>query len=661
MENVIVVSKGVVCASPTPARLVTLDRIAISVSQLVTTLFAETTQTASRSTAPTSVCVSLGIQEMANTVQCIVYHTPHSCYHIISLYPLICIHTSVVTHTLCEQKIGNEEKRKGEERKSGCPSPPYMVPPVAMYAINPCASNGHGCHKNAACHFKGPGKHSCTCVEGYTGDGTVCTVIDPCQTSNGGCPSNSSVCNFLGPNKGNCSCLPGFENFQDGAGCSMVDLCKGGGGCDINANCIMPSPGQKMCICKDGFRGNFNNTHCYGSIIQRLEDLNDAGPAEVRSKLTIARRLVAALAWPLAGSGPFTALVPTDQGFLKSLSQAKIDETLSSPDLSGYLARLHIIASDLDSVKLKALGTVTTLQGTNATITEKNGTLYFSGSGQDAMARIIMTDLIAGNGLIHILDTAMKYPANFSSSSDMSVLDVIQSSNELSTLSSLLQLSGVGSTLVGLSLPVTIFAPVNAAFSSVDNVTIRYLTTTQQGKQKLSMLLKNHIFDTKINVEDLITMNRITSSTEESSLVSLKQQGLLVLGRNSRLISANLGARDGVLHMVDHVIVPDSLMPLVPRYCNIITNQTSRGRCYHCQLIDKFPNRGCESDTIPSVSIPCDVGHCRNKRRKAFKRLVKDFLMAWSSYTKPKCLPLHFKRTHNPSLRNTGPQSPTLL
>ncbi|XP_048584968.1 stabilin-2 isoform X2 [Nematostella vectensis] len=467
-------------------------------------------------------------------------------------------------------------------------------------AINPCASNGHGCHKNAACHFKGPGKHSCTCVEGYTGDGTVCTVIDPCQTSNGGCPSNSSVCNFLGPNKGNCSCLPGFENFQDGAGCSMVDLCKGGGGCDINANCIMPSPGQKMCICKDGFRGNFNNTHCYGSIIQRLEDLNDAGPAEVRSKLTIARRLVAALAWPLAGSGPFTALVPTDQGFLKSLSQAKIDETLSSPDLSGYLARLHIIASDLDSVKLKALGTVTTLQGTNATITEKNGTLYFSGSGQDAMARIIMTDLIAGNGLIHILDTAMKYPANFSSSSDMSVLDVIQSSNELSTLSSLLQLSGVGSTLVGLSLPVTIFAPVNAAFSSVDNVTIRYLTTTQQGKQKLSMLLKNHIFDTKINVEDLITMNRITSSTEESSLVSLKQQGLLVLGRNSRLISANLGARDGVLHMVDHVIVPDSLMPLVPRYCNIITNQTSRGRCYHCQLIDKFPNRGCESDTIPS-------------------------------------------------------------
>ena len=46
----------------------------------------------------------------------------------------------------------------------------------------------------------------------------------------------------------NCSCLCGFENYTRDAGCAMIDLCKDGGGCDMNANCTMEGPGVKRLV-----------------------------------------------------------------------------------------------------------------------------------------------------------------------------------------------------------------------------------------------------------------------------------------------------------------------------------------------------------------------------------------------------------------------------
>lgn len=68
---------------------------------------------------------------------------------------------------------------------------------VSPQAINPCLQKI--CHPRAHCTYLGPNRHSCTCQEGYRGDGRVCLPVDPCQTNFGNCPTKSTVCKYDGP------------------------------------------------------------------------------------------------------------------------------------------------------------------------------------------------------------------------------------------------------------------------------------------------------------------------------------------------------------------------------------------------------------------------------------------------------------------------------
>ncbi|CAG5977101.1 unnamed protein product [Menidia menidia] len=66
-----------------------------------------------------------------------------------------------------------------------------------------------GCHGNAECVFVGPGNASCVCAEGWTGDGRACAEINNCQQeSRGGCSPNAD-CQHLGPAQAKCELREG--------------------------------------------------------------------------------------------------------------------------------------------------------------------------------------------------------------------------------------------------------------------------------------------------------------------------------------------------------------------------------------------------------------------------------------------------------------------
>lgn len=62
------------------------------------------------------------------------------------------------------------------------------------------ACSAKDCDVNAQCSSKGS-KVSCSCKQGYEGNGKVCIPINPCSKANGLCPFNSTYCVFNGPNK----------------------------------------------------------------------------------------------------------------------------------------------------------------------------------------------------------------------------------------------------------------------------------------------------------------------------------------------------------------------------------------------------------------------------------------------------------------------------
>ncbi|XP_067024545.1 stabilin-2-like [Acropora muricata] len=466
-------------------------------------------------------------------------------------------------------------------------------------AIDHCRENTHGCHKNSDCHYLGPGKHQCTCSSGYTGDGIVCVEIDPCQRQNGGCPTNSTVCNYLQPGKSNCSCLPGFQNFSSGTGCSLIKLCENGGGCHLNANCTMEGPGVKRCDCKQGYRGN--GSVCYGNIIQRVNELNVGGPDIVKGNLTTAIDLLTGsfVHQALSGTGPFTLFLMVDSAFA-NLTHEQKSELTANLDMASHFVSRHLVAGDLDSIALKTFGQVTTLQGINATITELQSTLYFKLDGHFVNATVLLSDLLAGNGMIHVIDKIMWHVEDYHETSSTPSLQVLYGENRFSTFVSLLESSGIAAELNGLGAQYTLLVPVNSAFEKLDNSTFRFLIESDEGRRKMKSLLRNHILTGKFTVLDLIYNGKVRSVEGESLVIKLTRSGRIIVDENGHVIDSNILTSDGVLHVLDTIVIPDDIQPLLPRYCN--TKIERNGVCYRCSAVQAMPRKGCQAGYFPSSS-----------------------------------------------------------
>jgi hypothetical protein len=119
--------------------------------------------------------------------------------------------------------------------------------------VNECDTNNGGCNANATCEDT-PGTFTCTCDDGYTGDGNTCTNVNECDTDNGGCNANAT-CEDT-PGSFICTCDDGYTG--NGNTCANVNECDtDNGGCNANATCE-DTPGSFICTCDDGYTGNGN-------------------------------------------------------------------------------------------------------------------------------------------------------------------------------------------------------------------------------------------------------------------------------------------------------------------------------------------------------------------------------------------------------------------
>lgn len=479
-------------------------------------------------------------------------------------------------------------------------NPGYKNVSGVCKAINPCQDGTHGCHSNADCLYLRPGRNNCTCAAAYTGDGTVCIAIDPCQRNNGGCPSRSTQCNYIHPGKSSCSCLFGFENYTSGAGCALIDLCKNGSGCDMNANCTMEAPGVKRCNCKSGYRGN--GTTCYGNILQRVKDLNLRGPIGLKGQLTTAIDLLTGsfMHLALSGAGPFTLFLMVNSAF-SNLTQEELSELSANTDMASHFVSRHLVAADLDSMLLKKYKKVTTLQGIDASISEYQNVMYLKLDNQSVNASVLFRDLLAGNGMIHVIDKIMWHVGDYQETSSKSLLQVLWAQSRFSIFASLLQSSGIAAELSGLGASLTILVPENSAFDKIDNSTMRFLTSTDVGMRKLKSLLRNHILTGKMAVLDLVYSGKVVSVQGESLEVKVTPSGRIVVDKDSVITESSVLVSDGILHVTDNLIIPDDIEPLLPRNCN--GQKFSNGICYRCEAVKAMPRTGCPIGYAPSPTI----------------------------------------------------------
>ena len=120
----------------------------------------------------------------------------------------------------------------------------------------------------------------------------------------------------------------------------------------------------------------------------------------------------AGLVEAISAPGPFTVFAPTNEAFAKlaKAAPATYAAVLADPALLAKVLTYHVVAGDIKSAQAIAVaqqnGTVKPLEGEPISLSLKDGKLTLNGS-----ATVVTADILATNGVIHVIDTVIVPPS----------------------------------------------------------------------------------------------------------------------------------------------------------------------------------------------------------------------------------------------------------
>jgi uncharacterized surface protein with fasciclin (FAS1) repeats len=120
---------------------------------------------------------------------------------------------------------------------------------------------------------------------------------------------------------------------------------------------------------------------------------------------TLARALDAAgLTDTLKGPGPFTVFAPTDAAFAK-LPAGTLDSLLADPQTLRSVLTYHVVEGRVTAADAEMLQTATTVEGEDLAISANDGGVQIDN------ANVTQPDVMASNGIIHVIDAVMLPPS----------------------------------------------------------------------------------------------------------------------------------------------------------------------------------------------------------------------------------------------------------
>lgn len=128
------------------------------------------------------------------------------------------------------------------------------------------------------------------------------------------------------------------------------------------------------------------------------QDIVDVAVSAGSFNTLVAAVQQAGLVSTLTSNGPFTVFAPTDEAFAK-IPKDKLDALLADKSALADVLKYHVVAGKVMAADVKA-GDVKTFEGSSITITTDNGVMVDN-------AKVIKTDVLASNGVIHVIDTVL--------------------------------------------------------------------------------------------------------------------------------------------------------------------------------------------------------------------------------------------------------------
>ena len=132
------------------------------------------------------------------------------------------------------------------------------------------------------------------------------------------------------------------------------------------------------------------------------------------------------------------------------------------------------------------------------------------------------------------------------------IVDTAVAAGQFKTLAAALGAAGLVDTLKGAG-PFTVFAPTDDAFAKLPAGTVEELLKPEN-KGKLTAILTYHVVDGNVMAGDVVKL--MEAKTLNGMMVKVKVNGDTVMINDAAVTSADIAASNGVIHVIDSVLLP---------------------------------------------------------------------------------------------------------
>jgi len=249
----------------------------------------------------------------------------------------------------------------------------------------------------------------------------------------------------------------------------------------------------------------------------------------------------------LQAEGPFTVFAPTDDAFA-ALPEGTVEGLLADKEALSKVLLYHVVDGKVMAAD------VVGLDGQEVE-TLSEGKIMVALDGEDVMlndSKVIITDIEGSNGVIHVIDAVLLPPAEEGMEAGKTIVDIAVEDGRFTTLVTALQEADLVEALQAEG-PFTVFAPTDDAFAALPEGTLEALIAD---KEALANVLLYHVLQGKVMSDQAVELagQEVEMLSGDTVLISLDGDVLKI--NESAVIIADIEALNGVIHVIDAVLIP---------------------------------------------------------------------------------------------------------
>lgn len=163
--------------------------------------------------------------------------------------------------------------------------------------------------------------------------------------------------------------------------------------------------------------------------------------------------------------------------------------------------------------------------------------------------------LVTFGAALALLGTASVAPAQMANDHDMPSKDIVEVAVEAGTFNTLIAAAKAADLVDALKGegPLTVFAPTDDAFAKLPAGTVETLLKPEN-KDKLQAVLLYHVVEGKVTSDKVV--NLTSAKTLQGDMIDISVKMGKVYIDNAQVIAADVEASNGVIHVIDAVILP---------------------------------------------------------------------------------------------------------